>query len=533
MNNLSHDARCLRREWAQQSLLAFAKAYLHDHIKRYAPSAAHQELYVLLKGILDDRGKRLAIAAPRGFGKSTLVTLVYVLYCIAFKREQFIVLLSATSAQATQLLENTRRELERNIKLREDFPELAAPPPRPWTRSEIETPTHVRVLALGIGQHIRGRKFGKSRPSLVIADDVENRENTASAEAREKLKAWYNQDILKVGAEETNFLFLGTVPHPSCLLAEYLSAEANPSWVKKHYKAVLSEPAHPERWEQWSRIYNNREAFEGAKGPEAARRFYEVSQAAMDEGVQLLWARWSYYDLRIMYEEDPISFYSEMQNSPVNPRECIFDPDSYHYWDDRYKSVEELLSALGDGVRFYGACDPSLGDDTTRGDYTAIIVFAEGKDGVLYVVVADLDRRTPDKTVETILAYHQRYHFTKFGIETNQFQAVIARDLEKRSREMRLRVPIDPLNHARDKVTRIQGLQPHLKSGSIQLCRSDRLLIEQLRYFPRGKYDDGPDALEMVFHIAEESEEFRVFTVGGDSEPWWRDYERNLGWKIF
>lgn len=40
-------------------------------------------------------------------------------------------------------------------------------------------------------------------------------------------------------------------------------------------------------------------------------------------------------------------------------------------------------------------------------------------------------------------------------------------------------------------------------------------------------------SLDVQREAAEESEEFRVFTVGGDSEPWWRDYERNLGWKIF
>ena len=122
-NTLNHEARTLRRHIAEQSLWAFAKMYLAEHLK-HEPSVAHHEIYVLLKEILERRGKRIAIAAPRGFGKSTLVTLLYVLYCIAFQQEKFVVLLSSTSAQAAQLLENIRRELETNRKLLGDFQEF-------------------------------------------------------------------------------------------------------------------------------------------------------------------------------------------------------------------------------------------------------------------------------------------------------------------------------------------------------------------------------------------------------------------------
>ena len=51
--------------------------------------------------------------------------------------------------------------------------------------------------------------------------------------------------------------------------------------------------------------------------------------------------------------------------------------------------------------------------------------------------------------------------------------------------------------------------------------------------FPKGKHDDGPDALEMAVQEAQQLQEVQLTIVGGDSEPWWRDYERNLGWKIF
>lgn len=108
-----------------------------------------------------------------------------------------------------------------------------------------------------------------------------------------------------------------------------------------------------------------------------------------------------------MFEENEYSFRSEMQNSSLDISSMVFKVDEFHYWDERYSRVEDLLRDLGPNAEFYGACDPSLGADPLRGDYSAIIVLARGKrDELLYIIVADIERRSPDKIVEDILAYH-------------------------------------------------------------------------------------------------------------------------------
>lgn len=66
----------LRRKTGEQSILAFAKAYLPAHFK-LAPSPMHKELFVDLQNASRQRGARLAIAAPRGHAKSTIVSLAY------------------------------------------------------------------------------------------------------------------------------------------------------------------------------------------------------------------------------------------------------------------------------------------------------------------------------------------------------------------------------------------------------------------------------------------------------------------------
>ena len=35
----------------------------------------------------------------------------------------------------------------------------------------------------------------------------------------------------------------------------------------------------------------------------------------------------------------------------------------------------------------------------------------------------------------------------------------------------------------------------------IRFSRQDRILLDQLKYFPKADHDDGPDALEMLFSL--------------------------------
>ena len=42
------------------------------------------------------------------------------------------------------------------------------------------------------------------------------------------------------------------------------------------------------------------------------------------------------------------------------------------------------------------------------------------------------------------------------------------------------------------------GLEPLIASGQLLFSRKHTTLLEQLRQFPLGAHDDGPDALEMA-----------------------------------
>ncbi len=162
----------------------------------------------------------------------------------------------------------------------------------------------------------------------------------------------------------------------------------------------------------------------------------------------------------------------------------------------------------------------------------AVTVLArDRKEHTLYVVEVHATRDKADQTIELILALHQKYKFTRFAIETNGFQVLGVQKLQQTARQRGLHVPIEEYKNSGNKAVRIQRLQPLLKTGLIQLYHHPQLL-DQIRYFPRAKYDDILDSLEMAVRIAEKLPLLQVSIVGGDRDDWFGDYGRNLGWKF-
>ena len=506
-HNLNKDARSTRRKAAESSIHAFAKLYLPHHFK-IEPSIAHREIYDTLSIATIERNKKIAIAAPRDFGKSTTITLIDVIYLIAYGKENFIVIISSNAAQAQKILENIRKELTENVRLKEDFPEIfeseGMPKPPRWKQNDIITRNNVEVLALGYNQKIRGQRHGIHRPSLIILDDAEPDNGWPSSEMAEKMKEWLNKAVLQAGSENTNFLFIGTVHHWLSVLGDYLKENTSPGWIKLKYQALVEFPRQMNLWGTFSNIRHFREMYDGKGGAEAAVEYYRDHKTAMDEGGVSLWPqKWSILKLMEKFSDNEFSFMSEMQNDPRNLSEYSFDVDNFSYCDDGYSTVDTLLNDWGDGVQFYMGCDPSTGKSIITGDYSAIIVIA-CKNGIAAVIVADIARRTPDRFTRDIIAYAKRYRLTKLVIEDNNFQELVVQSLEKKAYEEGVALPIERVTNSAKKQDRIFSLYEWVKNGTIKFFRFERLLLEQFRWFPQqGKSDDGPDALEMAFRFAQ------------------------------
>ena len=462
----------------------------------------HEEMFGLLSGMTINRKARLAIAAPRGHAKSTIVSLVYMLWCALYLKERLILIASNTQEQAVTLLKDIKHQLKNNPFIVSDFPEVcSAKKPKPWRDNRIQLPNGAMIRVYGAGQNPRGIKNDKDRPGLIIADDLENEEQAQSEEQRDKLQSWFNKTLLNTGHPHTNVVVVGTILHQDSLLANLVDPNRNSGWMGKKYKAVEKFSDDQQLWERWSSIFCRREEYEGNNGLEAANLYFEANREKMLEGTEVLWPEWeSYYDLMLIREsEGHRSFQSEKQNEPIDPQQCIFKEKDFMFWDDEYRDVQHLIQSMNGRGRFYGACDPSLGK-STKGDYTAIVILLRDNNmDINYVIAADLLHCSPSEAIDRITEYAGMYEFKKFAIETNNFQELMADKLERRIVACGRRLPpIHKITSRSNKQSRIAGLEPYIKQGNIRFCRKHMKLLDQLTHFPLAKNDDGPDALEMA-----------------------------------
>lgn len=486
----------------------FGRYYLPHYFTRPSPPF-HRQLDTLWKrrvmkgmdpvteaaAMLAAPGKRSAVAAPRGHAKSTVMTLKNVLHAALYGYKQYILLISDTETQAAGFLESIKYELETNPRILRDFGEQMGK--KTWKTSSILLRSGCRIDAVGTGQKLRGRRNYQRRPDLILCDDIENDEGVRTAEQRRKTADWFWKAVCKAGDSYTDLVTIGTILHYDSLLAKLLD---NPGFSSQIFRAVLSES--PSRlWEEWKKRFTD---LSDPKREEHALTFYRAHKREMNAGAKVLWPqKFSYYDLQVMrLTEGDAAFQSEMQNEPINPEDCLFSPAWFQYYD------LAALDLRSPSFRFYGYCDPSLGQ-SAHSDYSAILTLAvDGGSGLAYVLLADIARRHPDQIIADILITERRLRqtygkgYTLFGAETNQFQWFLKEQLAKESARQGIYLPIQGVRSAEDKTIRVSALQPDVKNGYLRFGPDQRLLIEQLAQFPLGAHDDGPDALAGAMALA-------------------------------
>ncbi len=501
-----------RVERASKDLEYFGRTYFPHYVT--APSSAlHRYICerfpgLIFKSIETGEGDREADAAPRGNAKSTWTTLILPVWCAAFKYRAFALIVSETNAQAEDFISCIKAEIETNERLAQDFPKLCGEGPV-WRSDCIVTNNGVKARGVGAGQKLRGMRHGSKRPDLVIGDDLENDEAVASVEQRKKLEQWFFKALMKIGAKPTVYVVIGTILHYDSLLANLLK---KPGWKGQKFKSVLTYSTSP-LWERWETIFAD--TTKGKEEAEAgADAFFKTHRAALLEGTAVLWPEVEdyYYLMKMRVSEGPAYFDSEKQNEPVNPEDCLFKEEWFQYWDDGEVDFQ--------GVPRAGVVDPSMGKKSKRHDPSAIIA-GRLKNGVIYLDVADIEKRHPDRIIGDILAYHGKDPFDKFGVESIAFQEFFKDTLEKEAHRAGLTLNTAEIKNNTDKFLRIQTLQPWIKNGWIRFRRSHRALLEQLRHYPMADHDDGPDALEMLKTLIESG---MVSAASGSSEPERTDY---------
>lgn len=125
------------------------------------------------------RDKFVAIAAPRGFAKSTAITFSFTLAAILFRERNFILLVSDTEAQAVLFLQAIKTELVENEDIRRLFHLRLNEKGQPLFLKESESDligvfdddSKFRIIAKGSEQKLRGLLWNGQRPDLIVCHE--------------------------------------------------------------------------------------------------------------------------------------------------------------------------------------------------------------------------------------------------------------------------------------------------------------------------------------------------------------------------
>jgi len=328
------------------------------------------------------------------------------------------------------------------------------------------------MTTAGIG----GPLTGRGCDLMVIDDPVKNAEESLSPTIREKHWDWFQSTAYTRIEPGGSALVMMTRWHPEDLAGRILTEQPG-EWE------VVSLPAIAGHADPLGRSPG------GALWPE---RWPSEQLLKTKQNVDLYW--WN-----ALYQQQP-SRHGRFEWPDSYFSESIWITDAE--WPNQFE-----LKVI--------AVDPSKGKDASKGDYSAIVMIGLHA-GKLYVD-ASLERRPTDVIVRDTLEMQDRHRSLGIGVETNQFQELICPEITRVAAEQNRMPPnLYMINNQVNKNLRIGRLGPYLARDEFRFrdTPGNRLLVSQLKEFPNGDHDDGPDALEMAIRLGIELQGGRVLDDG-------------------
>ncbi|MDR0704303.1 MAG: phage terminase large subunit family protein [Planctomycetaceae bacterium] len=339
-----------RRIAARKDFKYFCEQYFPKKFK-LKWSSYHLEVIKRIEDILKQGGGKLALAMPRGSGKTTLIETA-VIWAVLFGHARFIVVVGSNKTEAKKIITNIKNSIIENKAILEDFPEAIYPfrklngsallargqlylgeltgiewKPDSITFAKIpgSLSSGATVISVGILGAIRGKNKSvdgeQIRPDTVILDDPQTDADAKNPDRVAKLEGIINSTIEGlVGPGETLSMFMAcTIIRDGDLASRYLDHTKYAQWKGLIFKMIERMPERMDLWEKYRDIRKNEDEV-------AATIFYKKNREAMQKGAVVAWeANYTSNELDSLqfamnkWCDNYEGFMSEYQNEPVKP----------------------------------------------------------------------------------------------------------------------------------------------------------------------------------------------------------------------
>ena len=481
---------------------AFMRYYLGDYMRDeqrliVPPAEWHDNFHRRVFGTLGQEAREVFLA-PRGYAKSTVVSLETPLIAAARQLKQYVLMVQDTGPQAAQALGHVISELDTNDRLLADFPHLARLRVRGRIVADRDTDVILangfRIQAVGSNTNMRGRRNRHQRPDLVLVDDLENDESVHTQAQREKLDAWFSSALMGALSPKCDVYVVGTLLHHDALLARLMTRGA--PWRPHTYHAVHDTALLMELVEAVDgAITDLRDAgrLEAGEWNEALVRgaVDPFLLAAVDESSTWpdLWGAMRLVAKR--KEMGSFAFAREYLHQPVDESRQMFPRSRFRYSNMRERLLMAEPGEFAARVRI--GVDVAVGEKKEN-DYSTVTVTAQiGGAAEYHVVHSWRGRARQAALVDRIGFIHDlwRPYAPVIRAESTQAQVWLAHALREA-----FGVPVEEVHPQKDKIIRAEPLAVLYENGQVihdESLRDGDFELE-LTQFPVGEHDDMVDS---------------------------------------
>jgi predicted phage terminase large subunit-like protein len=448
--------RAVRRETVRKEVLENDRTeLLASHVLDYEVKPFHLELIRFQSGCEDS----CLQLAPRGYGKTTVLTITRAVHEIVKDPNVRILIASNTQLQAEVFLREIKFHLEHNPLLINYFGRFFSPDK--WDAREIlvtprtSSAKESTVTCVGVGGPVASRHY-----DLIIADDLVDEENSRTEMQREKTRVWFYKTLQPCLEPHGKLFIIGTRYHYLDLYGHLIKNEFRDS--HQIIRAIAPDGSTP-----WPEKFSLEWLEERRKQAGSA------------------------------------IFNAQYQNDTELMKGDIFKDEWFRFYD-----TEPDWNSMS----FFIGCDPAatsrdtlLQRNKAESDWWTIVIGArKGRPGTeqggdIYLKELWRARCTKQEYLDVLRRFNDQYHPQRVVIETVAAQEYLAQDAEKW-------MPVKRIKRTTDKVARAYWLQPFFENGQVLMpakyLASDwslwQALMDELVLFPQGEHDDLFDGLQTM-----------------------------------
>ncbi|KKM90312.1 hypothetical protein LCGC14_1239900 [marine sediment metagenome] len=446
---------------AKNDLYFFAKAILgYDWLVPHI----HGPLCRLL---MDKTKNRKKITLPRGWLKSTVVTISYPIWCAINDPNIRVLLLQNTSTNACKKLASIRSHFEDNDLFRALFPELLPDNNCIWKKDAIQvkrSKSHPEATfeAAGTRNKVVSRHYDLIIEDDTVAPDLDDL--TADNVIPSK-----NDIETAIGTHRLVYPLLTDFKKEVIVVGTRWFELDLLSWMTEN------EPYYASI-ERACRESIDAETGESRSDPEGKITYPERFDSDVLEQLAIAMG--------------PYLFSCLFMNKPVRSCDMMFKQD----WIQYYSTAPQNLM-------IYTTVDPAGDPSETKTNPDFNVVMTCGKHiytGHIYVLEYFRERCNPGDLIHAIFKHVRKYKPIKVAIEAIQYQKALQYFVRERMRKENLYFSVEGLHYSkRSKEARITGLQPVFGAKLISIREHHHQLESELLSFPLGRNDDIIDALSM------------------------------------